>query len=121
MFLAHRGLCTAIGDAGGVAVSRDGRHFTRVAVSGATAGAFAGRAADAPLIVAASFDGEEAIHLVRIARDGELEIVGEVKPPTVDDEDPRVLSLAWHDATETLRVAFATHLVTWAPPRKSRV
>jgi hypothetical protein len=119
LFVAHRGVCTAIGDAGGIAISRDGRRFTRVPVAGATAGAFAGRTADAPLVVAGTFENEDAIQLVRIPRDGDVEIIGEVRAPVSDDE-PKVLALAWHDATETLRIAFATHLVSWGPAKKAR-
>jgi hypothetical protein len=121
-WLVHRGPCTAIGDAGGVSISRDGRHFLRIpASSGATAGAFVGSSPDAPLVLAGTFETDEAIHLLRISRDGEAEIIGELKAPLVEDEDPKVLALAWHDATETLRVAFATQLVTWGPTKKSLV
>jgi hypothetical protein len=121
-WLAHRGSAAAIGDAGGVSISRDGRHFTRIAASsGATAGAFVGRSPDAPLVLAGTFESEEAIHLLRVSRDGTAEIVGEMTPPNLNDEDPKVLSMVWHEATETLRVAFATHLVTWGPTRKSFV
>jgi hypothetical protein len=122
LWLAHRGSTAAIGDAGGVSVSHDGRHFTRISASaGATAGAFAGRSADAPLLLAGNFESEEAIHLLRVTRDGVAEIVGEIVPPVVDEDDSKVLAVAWHEASETLRIAFATHLVTWGPTRKSLV
>jgi hypothetical protein len=120
VWLTHRGLCAAIGDAGGVSISRDGRHFVRVPASaGATAGAFAGSSPDAPLILAGAFEGDEALQLMRIPREGDAEIIGEVKPPAIDDDDPKIFALTWHDSTETLRIAFATHLLTWGPARKS--
>jgi hypothetical protein len=122
LWLSHGGPCTVIGDAGGVSISRDGRHFVRVpGSSGATAGAFAGPSPDAPLLLAGTFESEDTIQLLRVPRDGDAEIIGEVKPPLVDDDDPKVLALAWHDASETLRVAFASHIFTWGPTKKNLV
>jgi hypothetical protein len=119
IWMTHRGPCSAIGDAGGVSVSRDGRHFVRIpGSSGATAGAFAGPSPEAPLLLAGMFESDEVIQLLRVPHEGDVEIVGEVKPPLVENDDPEVLALVWHDATETLRVAFASHLVTWGPAKR---
>src|SRR5262249_34961740 len=101
MWIAHRGSATAIGDADGVSLSRDGRHFVRIPASlGATSGAFAGTGADAPLLMAGAFtDADDAIHLVRVRQDGATEVIAEIKPPGLIDEEtdePRVLSLSWH-------------------------
>jgi hypothetical protein len=119
-WIAHAGMAAAIGDAGGVSVSRDGRHFTRIAASaGATAGVFAGSAPDAPLILAGAFTEDGATELVRVTRDGDAEIVGELKSPGDDEEEPRVLALVWHAPSETLHVIFATHVAVWGPPKRS--
>ena len=122
-WIAHRGSATAIGDASGVSLSRDGRHFVRIpASSGATSGAFAGRGADAPLLLAGAFtDADDAIHLVRVRQDGATEVIAEIKPPGLSDdetEQPTVWALGWQDATETLHIAFATHICAWGPGKK---
>ncbi len=79
---------------------------------------FAGGASDAPLVLAGSFGGYDAIQLVRVPSDGEAEIVGELKSSGDDEEDPRVLSLLWHAPTATLKVLTATHVSDWGPPKR---
>jgi hypothetical protein len=118
VWIAHRGPAIAIGDANGVSLSRDGRHFVRIPSSaGAACGAFAGRTADAPLLIAGEFaETEGGVHLVRVASDGTSEILGELKLPLgVDDavEEPNPFALFWHEASETLAVVFPTHVSTW--------
>jgi len=123
VWVSHRGPAIAIGHAGGVWISRDGKHFSKVAGSAAPlAGAFAGTAADSPLVFAcASIENDETTHLVRVTFEGRAEIIAELGPGDASDErvDPqRVLALAWDQTQGTVRVAFATHLCAWGPAAK---
>jgi hypothetical protein len=123
LWMVHRGAAAAIGDKGGVCIARDGRQFTRVPGSaGATAGVFAGRAADAPLILAGGFEQDDgAVHLLRVAADGRSEIIARVTSLGDGEDEPSVLALAWHDATETLRVVFPNCVSTWGPKKSDLV
>jgi hypothetical protein len=123
LWVAHRGSAIAVGDAGGVSIARDGRHFARIAGSaGATAGTFAGSTADAPLLLAGAFgEGDDTLHLARVVRDGAVEVVGEIRPitPSEDGSDlPRVLFLGWHETSESVSVGLASQMSTWGRNRK---
>jgi hypothetical protein len=120
VWLAHRGSAIAVGDAGGVSVARDGRHFVRIAdTAGATAGTFAGSTADAPLLLAGPLaEGDDTLHLARVPRDGAVEIVGEIKTigSSHDASDPqRVQFLLWSGRRESVWVGLASHLCEWRP------
>jgi hypothetical protein len=123
VWLSHRGPAIAVGHAGGVFISRDGKRFTKVGGSaGPMAGTFAGTGADSPLVFAcASTQNDEAIQLVRVGFDGRAEIIAELVPADDADErvDPqKVLALVWDDAEGTVRVVFAAHLSAWGPAAK---
>ena len=118
-WMAARGVAIAIGDSAGVWLSRDGRHFARLSGSaGAMAGAFGSRAGDGSLFLVGAFDdGDEVLHLVRVARDGASEIVAEIKRPLGAEasDEAKVFLAFWHEANETLRVAFATEVRSFGP------
>jgi hypothetical protein len=123
VWITHRGPAVAIGHAGGVWISRDGKHYAMVAGSAASiAGTFAGPAADAALVFACtSAQNDETTHLVRVNPDGTAEIIAELGLAEASDErvDPaRVLALAWDEMQATVRVVFATHICAWGPAAK---
>jgi hypothetical protein len=112
----------AIGHASGVWVSRRGDEFIRVATATTSAGVFLGAEPDAPLVFAEpGVDVDENARLVRVVRDGRVEILTEIAPPEMDDrsEPPSVLAMAWDESTQSLRAAFATVVCTIARPRRS--
>jgi hypothetical protein len=118
-WLAAAGSAVAIGQAGGVWVSRHGEDFVRVAsLPGTTAGAFVGPLPDAPLVFAESAgDIDELVRLFRSGRDAKIEILADLAPPEGDDahDAATVVALAWDETTRSLRVAFATAVCSVAP------
>jgi hypothetical protein len=113
--------CLAIGDASGVWVSRNGSEFLRVASSPTTtAGVFAGREPDAPMLFAeAPADADENARLFLASAVGRVEIIAEIGPRDLDDarDVSTVLALGWNETEHALRVAFATVVCTVAAPR----
>jgi hypothetical protein len=109
VWLACAGEAVAIGDAAGVAVSRDGGlSFDRIAgCVFVTAGVFAGEDTAAPLVVAVSKEPGQKSELRRIDHRGTCEVVACVRTctdPAFDDEDDGAvdpaapIALAWDGA-----------------------
>ncbi len=110
----------AIGDASGMWVAHEREPFRRMANATApTAGVFAGRGPDAPLLFAEpGADVDESARLLRATRDGKVEILAELAPPEDDRTDaPVILVMAWDETAQSLRVAFSSVVCTVAPSR----
>jgi hypothetical protein len=117
VWLCHRGGSTAIADKLGFWVSRGGAHFIRMpGALGPSTGAFAGAAADSPLLVVTSPSESRAIQLVRLSPGEPPEIVGEIEPRLAAGEGG-VLAMAWDESAGGVRLAMATELVSMAPRR----
>ncbi|MET0592833.1 MAG: hypothetical protein ABW133_09050 [Polyangiaceae bacterium] len=112
----------AIGHSSGVWLSRSGEDFVRVAnLLGTTAGAFVGATPDAPLVIAeTAADVEELVRLLRVTREGKVEILADLAPPDLDDgtDVASVVALAWDEGANALRVVFSQAICSVAPRAK---